>query len=127
MSLNFENFLADVKRAALEAVVASKPFALTFGTVVSVSPLKITIDQKLTLNASQLVLTNAVRDFSVYMTVDHKTGTALSGTEYSHTHNYSGKKKFKVHLGLTVGERVILLRADGGQRYIVLDRVEAPT
>ena len=27
---------------------------------------------------------------------------------------------------LKVGERVILLRADGGQQYVILDRVEAP-
>ena len=38
-----------------------------------------------------------------------------------------GKKAFKVHLGLKAGEQVLLLRTDGGQKFIIIDRVEAPT
>lgn len=37
------------------------------------------------------------------------------------------KKAFKVHLGLKAGEQVLLLRTDGGQKFIIIDRVEAPT
>ena len=44
MSADFAPFLNDVKRAAVEAVRASKPFALALGTVNSVSPLKVQID-----------------------------------------------------------------------------------
>lgn len=151
--MSLDMFLADVKRAALEAVNASKPFALTFGTVISASPLKVQIDQKLTLSAAQLILTSSVRDYTVEMTVDHSTEKALENIDLSrahsytdqsytssttrttqsagqkdltHTHAYKGKKKFTVHLGLKVGEKVILLRADGGKQYIVLDRVEEP-
>ena len=40
-----------------------------------------------------------------------------------HTHNYVGKKKFVVHNGLKQGEKVILLRFQGGQKFLVLDRV----
>lgn len=109
MSADFALFLNDVKRAAVEAVRASKPFALELGTVNSVSPLKVQIDQKLELTAAQLMLTNAVRDHSVYITPE--------GGE---------KKKYKLHYGLKTGERVILLRADGGQKFIILDRVVTP-
>ena len=35
-----------VKRAAVEAVEAQKPVHLLFGQVISVSPLKIQVDQK---------------------------------------------------------------------------------
>ena len=66
-------FLENVKRAAVEAVAAGKPFGFILGKVTSVSPLKVQVDQKLELTASQLILTNAVRDFTVYMTVDHQT------------------------------------------------------
>ena len=45
----------------------------------------------------------------------------------SHKHAYKGKKAFKVHLGLKAGEQVLLLRTDGGQKFIIIDRVEAPT
>lgn len=150
---DLNSFLADIKRAALEAVMAAKPFSLAFGTVVSTSPLKVSVDQKLTLFAEQLILTNAVRDYSVMMTVDHTTESALGSVDLTHnhkytdtteessttrttqdggkkalghTHAYKGTKKYTVHLGLKVGERVILLRADGGQQYVILDRVEAP-
>lgn len=161
MSLNLEGFLADVKRAALEAVLAAKPFSLTYGTVASVTPLQITVDQKLTLYAEQLVLTNAVRDYTVDMTVDHATDPALASVNLTHEHSYSGntdtaredqhthgysgsttsageanlahshsytgRKRFTVHLALKKGEKVLLLRADGGQKYIVLDRMEVST
>lgn len=126
MSLETNSLLFAVKRAALEAVNASKPFALSFGKVVSVNPLKITIDQKLTLTPAQLILTNAVRDFTVDISMNFSTGSALAAEGYGHTHKLSGTKSVRVMLGLKTGEQVILLRANGGQKYIVLDRVEAP-
>ena len=43
----------------------------------------------------------------------------------AHKHRYQGRKKWRVHNALKVGEKVILLRCDGGQKYIVLDRWEA--
>ena len=154
MSLDAQKLVMLIKQAAVEAVNAKDPMSLKIGEVVSVSPLKISINQKITIPASQLLLTNAVRDYTVYETVDHTTGTALgsvslthkhaysgttSGNEsYSgntenagdvnigHSHSYTGRKKFTVHLGLKAGEKVLMLRCDGGQKFIVLDRLEAP-
>ncbi len=120
MSRDLSGFLNDVKRAAVDAILASKPFSFTLGVVKSTSPLKIQVDQKLELSAAQLVLTNAVRDYTVEMTVDHETEETSK-----HKHKYKGTKKFRVHLALKTGEQVLLLRADGGQKYLVLDRVEA--
>lgn len=78
-----------------------------------------------------VILTNAVRDYTVYMTVDHQTENTAGGSGdasfASHKHAYKGKKAFKVHLGLKAGEQVLLLRTDGGQKFIIIDRVEAPT
>lgn len=102
-------FLENVKRAAIEAVLAKKPFAFLHGTVISANPLKVRVDQKLELSASQLILTNAVRDYAV-------TVTGKEGTE----------QVFRVQLALKTGEQVLLLRADGGQKFLILDRVEAP-
>ena len=121
MSPDMNRFLGSVKRAAVEAVNAAKPFAFVLGTVTSVSPFKVRVDQKLELTAAQLILTNAVRDYTVSMTVEHQTESAEG-----HSHAYRGKKTFKVHLALKKGEQVLLLRADGGQKFIILDRVEAP-
>ena len=128
-----------VKRAAVEAVEAQKPVHLLFGQVISASPLKIQVDQKKTLGPAQLILTNNVRDFTVEMTVDHKTEITSHGHQVNdtytgggsavsvdHDHAYKGRKSFRVHLGLKQGEKVILVRCDGGQKFLVLDRWEAP-
>ena len=44
-------------------------------------------------------------------------------TNLTHRHGISGRKKMRVHLGLTLGEHVVLLRLQGGQQYLVWDRV----
>ena len=129
MSIDMTAFLNNVKRAATEAVAAGHPMSFLFGKVTDVSPLTIQVDQKLTLLEAQLILTNAVRDYTVNMTVDHETEAASGGSGdaafASHKHNYKGTKSYTVHLGLKPGEQVLLLRVDGGQQFIVLDRVEA--
>lgn len=130
MSLDAQKLVMLIKQAAVEAVNAKDPMSLKIGEVISAKPLKISINQKITIPASQLMLTNAVRDYTVYMTVDHSTESTSGGSGEaafsSHSHKYTGKKKYTVHNALKVGEKVILLRCDGGQKFIVLDRLEAP-
>lgn len=136
----YAQLLDTIKRAAVEAVAAAKPFAVTYGTVIKDSPLTISVDQKLELGPAQLLLSNAVREYKVDMTVedwtenetahihavnDTYTGGGSSQTT-THRHEYKGRKKITVHLGLKQGEKVLLLRVQGGQQYIVLDRVEVP-
>lgn len=95
------------------------------------SPLEITTDQKLILGEKQLILTNAVRDYTVEMTVDHVTEVISHGHSVTdtytgggtaqpveHSHPYKGRKSFRVHLGLKMGEKVILVRCDGGQQFV---------
>lgn len=130
MSLDINELVRAVKQAAVEAVKADGPMAVSFGTVTSASPLKIQVDQKKTLTEAQLILTNNVRDFNVDMTVDHQTENQSGGSGEAafaaHQHAYKGRKTFKVHLALKAGEKVILISCDGGQKYIVLDRWEEP-
>ncbi len=126
-----------IKRSAVDAVHSLKLSEVCFGTVVNASPLKITVDQKLTLSERQLILTRNVTDYTFEMTVDHLTeketehvhvvqdtytgGGASSPTE--HLHAYKGRKKFTVHNGLQVGDNVVLIRQQGGQKYLVVDRI----
>ena len=116
-----------IKKAALGAMGAEVPTGICYGTVTSEFPLKITLEQKLTLTYKQLVLSSLVRDFDVDMTVDHtteeKSGGSSDASFAPHSHEYKGKKTFKVHLGLKKGEKVMLLRMQGGQKFIVLDRI----
>lgn len=139
MSLDLNALVRAVKKAAVEAVRAENPMGVCHGTVTGLSPLEITTDQKLILGEKQLILTNAVRDYTVEMTVDHVTEVISHGHSVTdtytgggtaqpveHSHPYKGRKYFRVHLGLKMGEKVILVRCDGGQQFVVLDRWEAP-
>lgn len=126
----------NIKRAALDAVASTMPSGIYFGTVISPSPLKISVDQKMTLTEKQLVLTTLVQDFSVNMTINHSTESHThthtisdtytgggSASSETHSHEYKGTKSHMVHLALKAGEKVILIRVQGGQKYIVLDRI----
>lgn len=138
MSLDINELVRLVKQAAVEAVRANAPMAICYGNVTSTAPLKIQVDQKKILGEAQLILTDNVRDFNVALSTIEGEGKSL-GPHYtenesggsgdaafaSHRHRYQGRKKWRVHNALGVGERVILLRCDGGQKYIVLDRWEA--
>lgn len=117
----------NIKKAALQAVASTMPSGIYFGTVINSSPLKINVEQKLTLEQPQLILSTLVQDFTVNMTVDHQTEDKSGGSSdasfAAHNHDYKGTKSFRVHLELKNGEKVILLRVQGGQKFIVLDRV----
>lgn len=114
---SMEDILKMFKRAAKEAIEAADPTAIEFGTVTSVSPLKILVEQKKELSYAQLVLTRNVRDYEIEMTIEHVTEEAES-----HTHEYKGKKKFTVHNALKLGDDVMLVKMQGGQKYIVFDK-----
>lgn len=88
MSLDLNALVRAVKKAAVEAVRAENPMGVCHGTVTGISPLEITTDQKLILGEKQLILTNAVRDYTVEMTVDHVTEVISHG--HSVTDTYTG-------------------------------------
>lgn len=139
-----------MRRNALDAMEAAKPVAVYFGEVQSVSPLKLNVEQKMILGEAQLILSRNVTDFKTKVTVDWETESSL--TTHSHTlsgstgdggdptHNHSlsgdtgskslahihaitGKKEIIVHNALVVGDKVIILRQQEGQKFVVLDRI----
>ncbi|WP_342473232.1 DUF2577 domain-containing protein [Metasolibacillus sp. FSL H7-0170] len=122
--------MSDIVRAlrqlVLDAVNAQKLATIVYGTVISTSPLKVQVDQKLTLEQENLKLTRDVMDHEIEMTVDHLTENRSGGSgdaEFaSHNHEYKGRKKFLIHNGLVVGDKVTMIRAQGGQQYIILDK-----
>lgn len=77
-----------IKKAAVEAVETTNPTEIRYGKVISVNPLQISVEDKMTFTEMQLVLTRNVKDNV-----------------------------------LQVDEKVLLLREQGGQKYIVLDRL----
>ena len=131
-----------IKRSAVEAVRAEKPCQIMFGTVTNISPLKIQVEQRLILTEKRLILTKAVLDHEVDIEVNHYTvnddfldtthshsnpDAGINSFDSHHKHQYQGRKKIKIFNGLQVGEKVILIRLQGGQRYVVLDRINDHT
>ena len=115
---NETDLAAALRRLAIGAVDGQKPSSLCYGTVLGVAPLQVQVDEKLVLGPAQLALSSLVSNFSVEMQVRHETEEAEG-----HRHAYEGGKTFEVLLGLAPGERVALLRVQGGQQYYILDRV----
>lgn len=165
--LDSNDLLNTIKKAAVDAVEASKPVAVVYGKVLSVSPLEINVEQKMILTSAQLVLTKNVTDYETEVTVHWLTETKsinanhaheLSGDvsvssnatvspnpdnenvtiqndvintmaveqtniNLSHNHSIDGRKQITIHNGLKVDDEVLLLRMQGGQKYIVIDKV----
>lgn len=115
-----------MKKSSKGVQNSSKPCDIVYGTVISVSPLKVEVDQKLTLEQEHLKLTRAVMDYEVDMTVDHLTENRAGGSDAasfaSHNHEYKGRKKFLIHNGLIIGDKVTMIRAHGGQQYLIIDK-----
>ena len=125
-----------MKRAALEAQEASKPVNVYFGEVTSVKPLKINVEQKMVLGEGQLILTRNVTDYMTTVTVQWETeshkirhrhteseGEATEYSEVPHSHEITGQKNFLMHNALEIGDEVILIRQQEGQKFIVVDRI----
>lgn len=104
--------LGAVKLLAYDVLQQENLTDICYGTVTETEPLKIVLEQKLELTESFLVLSQNV---------------------IKHTINYSMRRKDSdenwvqyemiVEKQLKKGERVILIKMTGGQRYVVIDRV----
>ncbi len=120
------DIIRSIRQIVLDSVNAQKLSTVVYGTVESVAPLKVRIDQKLVLEQEHLKLTRAVIDYEVDMTVDHVTENRSGGSEYaafeSHNHEYKGRKKFLIHNGLVDGDKVTMIRVHGGQQYLIIDK-----
>ena len=102
---NADDLLKMVKKAAMDAVNASKPANMVFGKVINTAPLKIKIDQKLILGEAQLVLSQNVTNYRLSVTLDDVWRTMT------------------VYNALKLGEEVIMMQVSGGQKYIVIDKI----
>lgn len=140
---DYSGLVRVMKEAGFTATEAKNPVNVCYGKVTSTSPLKILVEQRFTLGMAQLVLTRNVTDYDIDVTVDVETTSALgshnhsvsleidtgnvsastSSANMSHEHSITGRKKIKVHNALKNGDEVILIRMQGGQKYVVIDKV----
>ena len=94
-----------IKKIAINAVEQNKPVNIFYGEVVNTNPLSITVNQKKTYTEEFLVLTRNVTDYNTYIKKED-----------------GQKEKYTIYNSLKKGDTVILLRVQGGQEFIVLDK-----
>ncbi len=134
-----------MKRAARDEREASKPVNVLFGKVISKTPLKIDVEQRMILNEKQLVLARNVTDYITMVTINWESEKEKQKHEHEihaqtdngndvldgitgiqsekHTHIITGQKQITIHNSLVVGDEVILIRQQEGQKFIVADRI----
>ncbi len=97
-----------VKEVAQQAQDASVPAAFLTGLVTSAAPLTVRVDNRFELSGAALVV---MREFG-------------AGAYATHTHTLNGQTtEAEVYTGLAAGDKVVLLRNQGGQEFLVLGRV----
>ena len=116
-----------IKRASLDASEAGKPCDLRFGTVVSVTPLKVKITDTFTLPESLLIVPQHLTDYTVPVVTDWTTSNSSGGSGESsfslHNHKIDGTKTMTICNALKVNDQVALIRQHGGRSYLIIDRI----
>lgn len=146
-----KNIAELIKEIATKAVDASNPVAYYYGTVLAVSPLQIKVSQNLILSEEFLVVPKSLTNYEISIYIDTSTENTKTNTKHTHLINYSddtingstqknveseigefdnthahklkGVKNITFYNALKVGEKVILARAQGGQEFIIIDKV----
>lgn len=121
-----QNLVELLKQNAVEAVNAGNPTSIVYGKVISVKPMQVQINNKLTLDEDFLVLTKNVSDYEAEIDIEFE-GTG--GIEIDEVAGQLLRKlsitgaKVKIKNAVKVGDSVVMIRKQGGQRYVVLDKV----
>lgn len=99
------SLLNTIKQASMAANSASNPVNVLFGVVTKSNPLEVNVDQRFTLPADFLIVPESLMPIEL--------PAALQQQE----------SKLLIRRGLEAGDKVLLLRLQGGQQFVVLDRV----
>ncbi|WP_028563050.1 DUF2577 domain-containing protein [Paenibacillus pinihumi] len=90
-----------IKQIGTGAVDAQNPVTIVYGSVIQGNPLEINVDQRLKLHSAFLVVPESLSESKILI----------------------GNEEYVIRKGLEPGDRVVLIRVQGGQSYLVLDRV----
>lgn len=121
-----------IKQAAIDAVDQSSPVNVAYGIVESIDPLKIKVEDKFIIDEEMILLTPSVIDRQTKISFDNP-GIVNIVNGYSETsridrlsYQANIKNEITIYDGLKKGEELLLLRVQGGQKYIVLYRLVKP-
>ncbi len=106
MSSNNADLLNTIKRIAIDAVKSDKPAEARYGVVSSVSPLKIRVSATFILPEVAIIVPEHIR----YVKGEPDPMTGITPIILADG------------IGLEVGDKVILMREQGGGKYIVMGR-----
>ncbi|WP_281885694.1 DUF2577 domain-containing protein [Paenibacillus sp. YYML68] len=112
-----------IKQASKAGVEAGNPVALVLGTVTNEKPLEITVDQRFTLTEEFLLVLEHLTPYEVELQHTHTYVDQTGNGSTSSTTAEALKEKLVIRRGMKLGDQVLLLRAQGGQPYVVIDRV----
>jgi hypothetical protein len=127
-----------IKQAALDALEASSPVTILFGTVTKINPLEVNVDQRFTIDADFLIIPESLmllrgsdERFEMSIKGNVQTGPVVddeSQEQWTGDMRIYGAQMLATRKDMpngpfTVGDKLILLRVQGGQKYVVLDRV----
>ena len=118
MLRDMSDIIRSIRKVVLDAVNAQKLTDIVYGKVISVNPLKIYVDQKLTLEKEHLVLTRAVVNHEIDLIRGSRISYGLKGWDFPD----EDKWRYKVLNKLEVDDKVVMIRTHGGQQYIVIDK-----
>lgn len=107
-----------IKRIVKETIANDSPTRVMYGKVISTNPLKVNIEQRMILDKNQLVLTDHLSRKTSIVTVrdNYRDGNG----DLTHV-NRDVEVIFDNRL--KVNDKVILLREQGGQKFVILDKV----
>ncbi len=116
-----------LKEISKDSIDNGTNIKIIYGKVTNDSPLEIWIDPKITLDRNNLVLTQRVTEhemeYSIEDFTEDKAGGSGDSSYASHNHEYKGRKIRIEHAGLKIGDKVVMIRFQGGQKFLVIDRV----
>lgn len=107
-----------MKRTAMDAMDANQMTDLRYGKVTSIKPLKIEVTNQFTIPEALIVVPQHLTDYEIEITTAGYDWLDNGGDEMTQS-----KRKLKVHGALKVGDRVAVIRKQGGQSYYILDRL----
>lgn len=110
-----------MQQMSVGASQASYPADVMSGTILSVKPLKVQVEQRFEVSGDMVIVPERLTDHEIKVTVE-KSNTKEAG-EPQHQHEYGGELVIKVHGALKKGDRVQMIRQQGGQKFLIIDKV----
>ena len=109
IQMSIENSVSGIiesfKKIAVNAVATTYPMEIRYGTVVSAKPLVVDLGGKLVLDSKFLIVGERFTEHSYWIKRDGK------------------EERVTMHNGLNIGDRLTLLRMQGGQKFAIQDRI----